>query len=254
MEITGSTLMPLGITKLPQIVCSNCHTKGTTEMTVSVNHLKVLFIPAFSIGKVGSTDCTKCQFETVQEDFSEELEAEYKKIKSTYKIPLAHYSLSIVLALLIGISFLFSVTGNSTVDPREAMYENDLKALGTQKQQPGDTLAGKFLAYMQAKADPMTDPKGMSCLTKQNGNKVLFFVTIPSYKLLQEDRRQELLDLITDFVTKENSLQGKELYLSVYGLMDLVKYYKTPKEEGTEGGYLTSLALYEFYGSAPVSK
>jgi hypothetical protein len=134
------------------------------------------------------------------------------------------------------------------------MYKKDLETMGAQKQQAGDTLAGKFLAYMEEKADPMTDPKGMSCLTKQNGNKQLFFVTIPSYKLLQEDRQQELLELITNFVTNEEKLQGKELYLAVYGLMDLVKYYKTPKEEGTEGGYLTNLALYEFYGPVPANK
>lgn len=253
MDLAGSKLKPLGTERLSEVVCSNCGAKGTTEMTVSVNHLQILFMPTFSIGKVGSAECTKCQHETEQEDFSEQLKTEYKKIKSNYKIPLYHYSFSIVLAVLIGISFLFSITGNAVVDPRESMYEKDLAAMGAQKQQPGDTLAGKFLAYMKQKADPMTNPADMSCLTKRNGNKVLFFVTIPSYKLLQEDRQQELLDLVTGFIAEEKSLEGKELYLAVYGLMDLVKYYKTPKEEGTEGGYLTNLALYEFYGPAPVS-
>lgn len=254
MEISESKLKPLGTVLLPELVCNHCHEKGTTEMTVSVNNLQIMFIPAFSLWKVGSAKCTKCLHETKQPDFSEEQKTAFHKIKSNYKIPLSHYSLSIVLAVLIGISFLFSVTGNATVDPREKQYENDLAAMGAQKQAPQDTLAGKFLTYINQKANVLMQPKEMACFTRKKDDKILFLVTVPSYKLLPEKSQEEVVDLITGFTAAEKSLEGKKLYLAVYGLQDLVKYYKTPTEEGSEGGYTTDLALYEFYGPAPISK
>jgi hypothetical protein len=254
MELNESKLKSLGTVLLPELECKNCHEKGTTEMTVSVNNLQIIFIPAFSLGKAGSAKCTKCLLETKQNDFSEEQKTAFHKIKSNYKIPLSHYSLSIVLIVLIGISFLFSVTGNAIVDPREKQYEEDLTAMGTQKQQPQDTLAGKFLTYMNQKANALMRPEEMACFTRRKDDKVLFLVTIPSYKLLPEKSQEEVVDLITGFTAAEKSLEGKKLYLAVYGLLDLVKYYKTPTEEGAEGGYTTDLALYEFYGTTPASK
>ncbi len=251
MEFTGTKLKTLGTVRLPYTVCRNCNVKGTTDLVVSANYFHMLWIPTLSLGKSGTMECQSCQIETEQDDFPEEVKQEYKKIKSGYKAPWYHSLLSIVLAALIGLSFLFSVTGIKETDPREAMYNSDLEVKAKQRMQPGDALAEVFLAFVTKSIPAKADPASVSCYTKANGEKVLLLVTVPSYRILSEDEQSELRGVIDEFISKNEQLKEQEVYLGVYGMMNLLKYFKTPAEEGEEGGYLGALALYEFYGNKP---
>lgn len=237
--ISGTKSQKLGTVMVAGFSCPECKKSNSTEIIISAEYFHVMWIPAISLGKKASSQCT-CKFKIEGEKFPEALKEVYSRNKSSYKTPWYHWTLSVILFLLIGISFLFNVTGNSYTDPREAMLTKDLEQVQAERISKGDTLAEKIFAVLEKNS-----VSEASCLTKSKDKKLLVLVRIAAYNQMEAENRDALTGTIKEFVSSDPIFKGKEVYLGILSNSDL-KEAKTPfKEENN--GYLAQLALYDFY-------
>jgi hypothetical protein len=260
MDFNGTRSAKLGENKLTGYTCEKCQKEGNVHMSILAKYFHILWIPTLSLGKEASTKCFSCGNENEHESLSPELKERFKIIKVGYKAPWYHWSFSVILIVLIGISFIFSATGNSEEDPRMAMIEKDEKVLDTKNIQTGDSLAAALKAYVEGKLEKaidtkslsVFDPKEFSYYSKTNGKKILLLVKVSNYGNLKEDKQEEIISTVKEFIKKEKSLQDKEIYLGIKSMFDL-KMAATPKGEET-GAYMSEILLCDFYDVAPNSK
>jgi hypothetical protein len=95
-------------------------------------------------------------------------------------------------------------------------------------------------------------PEEYSYLTKQNGNKQLILIKIPSLKRVQKSERTAVFKIVGSYMDVVDSLHTKELYLGIHGKINMMMV-KTPTTEESSN-FVSDDPLFEFYGPRPPSK
>ncbi|WP_057937970.1 zinc-ribbon domain-containing protein [Algoriphagus resistens] len=93
----------------PQIQCQHCHTAGSMTMSVFGKYAHFFWIPLFSIGKTGGTQCNHCKQVLRKRELSPQLKTTYQELKSATKTPVWYFSGLILLSALIVLPLLASM-------------------------------------------------------------------------------------------------------------------------------------------------
>lgn len=91
-----------------QIQCQHCH-NSSMQMSIFGRYAHLFWIPLFSIGKTGVSQCSHCKQTLRKREFSSQLKSEYQKIKATAKIPFWYFSGLILIGLLFILPLLISI-------------------------------------------------------------------------------------------------------------------------------------------------
>jgi hypothetical protein len=85
------------------IKCSNCEQHSTHTISIFGKYAHVYWIPFFSIGKKGVSECNHCKITLEPKEMSEPLRLAYKNAKGNAKSPIWHWSGIGVIAAIIGL-------------------------------------------------------------------------------------------------------------------------------------------------------
>ncbi|MGQ1784993.1 MULTISPECIES: zinc-ribbon domain-containing protein [unclassified Saccharicrinis] len=82
------------------ITCPNCNEKGGIVNSYYGRYFHLFWIPTFSLGKKGASQCSKCNHIFEPKHMSENIERQYKEMKCEVKLPLWHFSGLIIIVLI----------------------------------------------------------------------------------------------------------------------------------------------------------
>ncbi|RZS93443.1 hypothetical protein [Aquimarina brevivitae] len=101
-------------------VCSHCDTKGSIQFTLYHWYAYLFWIPMFSLGKKGISECGHCKQTLEAKQMPVSLRNEYDKIKQETKTPLWQFTgIPIVLVIIAAIFYI-----NNEVDKNNNTYIN----------------------------------------------------------------------------------------------------------------------------------
>jgi len=83
------------------ITCPSCGEKGGIVNIFHGKYFHFFWIPTFSLGKKGTAHCTKCDDTFSSKKMPENIDRQYREMKSEVRIPLWHFSGIAILALFI---------------------------------------------------------------------------------------------------------------------------------------------------------
>ncbi|GAF03091.1 zinc-ribbon domain-containing protein [Saccharicrinis fermentans] len=91
------------------ITCPNCHEKGGIENSFYGKYFHFFWIPTFSLGKKGASRCVKCNHIYEPKHMPENIDRQFREMKSEVRLPFWHFSGLIIIAFL-SIAIAFSST------------------------------------------------------------------------------------------------------------------------------------------------
>lgn len=84
------------------VQCNNCESQQTHTVSIFGKYFYIYWIPLFSIGKKGVSECNNCKATYDRDQMSEPLKRAHDKVKSDTKTPFTHFIGLIIIAALIG--------------------------------------------------------------------------------------------------------------------------------------------------------
>jgi len=101
MIIYGTRATHLKSVQLPNEVCPNCNTKGSIVMSAFNKYAHIFWIPFFSVGRTGGSQCQHCQQVLQPNAMPTFLRLQYDQLIGQTKIPIWSFSgLALVLVLI----------------------------------------------------------------------------------------------------------------------------------------------------------
>jgi hypothetical protein len=101
MVIAGTKTSVLNSSIPKEVICPNCNAQNSTQVSIIGNYKHFLHIPFFSIGKFGTSICSKCKCAFDLKNMPNEIKLAYYELKETTKTPTWHYSGIIFIKLLV---------------------------------------------------------------------------------------------------------------------------------------------------------
>lgn len=108
MIIYGHRAVHLKTIQPNHLVCPNCGSKGTIQLSVYRRHAHVFWIPFFPIGKKGISQCQHCKHVMEVKEMPEDVRRAYNELKSESRGPIWQFTGLFLLALLFPLGAWFS--------------------------------------------------------------------------------------------------------------------------------------------------
>ncbi|MDP3313993.1 hypothetical protein [Lutibacter sp.] len=92
MELTGKKIIELKSITSSDVVCSNCNKQNTTKISVFGIYKHLFYIPFFSGGKNGHSECENCAKQFNLKTMPNPVKLAYYELKETVKTPIWFYT------------------------------------------------------------------------------------------------------------------------------------------------------------------
>jgi hypothetical protein len=118
MIIYGKRAAHLKSVTLPDVTCPNCKTQGSVVLGVFSQYVHIFWIPVFSIGRTGISQCANCKqtFEGSKLPF--DFRHGYHTLLKETRIPIFHFAGS----ALIGLAIVYGIYNAGQTAKQEAAY------------------------------------------------------------------------------------------------------------------------------------
>ena len=106
-----------------RVTCPHCGKKGGIVNSVFGRYFHIFWIPAFSLGKTGASQCTHCNRVYERKEMDNDMKRAYKTMKSDSRVPIWHFSGVFIVALLVG---FFMISDKVEAQEDQSYIENPL--------------------------------------------------------------------------------------------------------------------------------
>ena len=103
MIFYGSRGTHLHSEQVSGIKCSHCEQQTTHTISVFGKYAHIYWIPFFSIGKKGVSECNHCKITLAPKEMNEPLKLAYQNVNNNAKLPIWYWSGLGVIAMIIGL-------------------------------------------------------------------------------------------------------------------------------------------------------
>jgi hypothetical protein len=101
MFLIGKKTSELKSNTLKEVICPKCNTSNTTKVAVIGIYKHLLQIPFLSGGKIGESNCSKCQQNFTLKNMPTAIKLAYYELKEITKTPVWFYTGLIVIKTLV---------------------------------------------------------------------------------------------------------------------------------------------------------
>src|SRR5262245_11950864 len=121
MIIYGTRASHLKTGQLSHVECPNCGTNGSITASVYAKYAHIFWIPFFSIGRTGASQCQHCKQVLEEKEMSHSVSAGYKHLLNETRVPIWNFAGLALVAILIAYG---SYAAGETAK-KEQVYLND---------------------------------------------------------------------------------------------------------------------------------
>src|SRR6188768_1368202 len=105
MIIYGRRATHLKTTQLKHVACPHCGTNGAVTASVFAQYAHIFWIPFFSVGRTGGTQCQHCKQVLKEKEMPPAVRSAYQDLEKETRIPLWNF-----LGLAGGVLMIASVS------------------------------------------------------------------------------------------------------------------------------------------------
>lgn len=121
MIIYGTRATHLKSGQLSHVACPNCGTTGSITASVFAKHAHIFWIPFFSIGRTGASQCQHCKQVLKENEMPASVGAAYRHLENETRVPIWNFAGLALVAVLIG----YGSYASGETAKKEQAYLND---------------------------------------------------------------------------------------------------------------------------------